>query len=261
MAQNNDGPGKRLKREEAKNVSFGFMRPKERTVAQPSTTSVYQPTPEIAESRIYLKNRDDFKNKVVANIANAYGANVRYMNPEQYKKVAAIVEELNNKYGSPSWQKYENRAFYNGLDNSINFWPELDKDPSANFEFKNKNRPDIYFQELAHAAQVQKNPIKSAIRALKGIALYEDSKKPNVGRYGTPGEFEYEAHSEIAPRLWNEFKTLYKQKYGEDAPPQYENRYEVSQLIANTPKAEGGTLKFKGKMLPEIEVVQPVKRP
>jgi hypothetical protein len=27
MAQNNDGPGKRLKREEAKNVSFGFMRP------------------------------------------------------------------------------------------------------------------------------------------------------------------------------------------------------------------------------------------
>ena len=27
MAQNNDSPGKRLKREEAKNVSFGFMRP------------------------------------------------------------------------------------------------------------------------------------------------------------------------------------------------------------------------------------------
>lgn len=251
-----------MKREEAKNVSFGFMRPEQRIIGEPSTTSVYQPTPEVAESRIYLQNRPgDFKNKVIANIANTVGADVSYMNPEQYKRVATIAEELNKKYGSPSWQKEEERAFYNSLDKSIHIWPELDKDLYANLESKNKNRPDIYFQELAHAAQFKNNPIKSAIKALKGIALYEDSKKPNVGRYGTPGEFEYEAHSEIAPRLWDEFKTLYKRKYKENVPPQYENRYEVSQLIANTPKAEGGTLKFKGKMLPEISIVQPVKRP
>lgn len=263
MAQNNfnNGPGGRLKKEEAKNVSFGFMRPEQRIIGEPSTTSVYQPTPEAAESRIYLQNRPgDFKNKVVADIANTWSANVEFMNPEQYKRVANIAEELNKKYGSPSWQMEKKRGFYNPIDNSLHIWPRIDKDPYANIG-PSKNRPDVYFDELAHAVQVRKNPIKSAIRALKGIALYEDNKKPNVGRYGTPGEFEYEAHSEIAPRLWDEFKTLYKRKYKENVPPQYENRYEVSQLIADTPKAEGGTLKFKGKMLPEIEVVQPVKRP
>jgi hypothetical protein len=259
MAQSNDGPGKRLKREQAKNVNFGFMRPEERIVAKQSTTSVYQPTSEIAESRIYLQNKpNDFKNRVIADVANAYLGNVKKINPEQYKRVATIIEELNKKHGSPSWQKEEGRAFYK--DNSININPG-NPDAYGSYLQRTENIPDDYFQELAHASQFAKEPIKSYLRSIKGKLFYEDSQKPNVGRYGTPGELEYEAHSEIAPRLWEEFKTLYKQKYGEDVPPQYENKYELSELIANTPQADGGTLKYKGKMLPEITIVQPAKRP
>jgi hypothetical protein len=259
MAQNNDSPGKRLKREEAKNISFGFMRPPQRAIAEASTTSVYQPTSEIAESRMYLqKNPNDLKNLVVADVANVIGLDVRNMNPEQYKRVATVIEELNKKHGGPSVIKNKGRAFYEPFSNSLNIYPTItDKRLPAEY----RNRPDEYFQELAHAAQYKNNPIKSTLRGTKGNLLHEDSDAINKGRYAIPGELEYEAHQEIAPRLWDEFKTLYKQKYKENIPPQYENKYEKSQLIANTPQIEGGTLKFLGRMMPEIEIVHPVKRP
>jgi hypothetical protein len=263
MADNNfkGGPGGRLKAEEAKNVNFGFMRPPQRAIAEASTTSVYQPTPEVAESRIYLQNKpDDFKNKVVADVANAWIGNVKNMSPENYKKTAIVLEELNKRHGSPSWQKKEGRASYRNLDNSININPG-NPDAFGSYGQIYQNRPDDYFEELAHASQYAKEPIKSNLRAIKGKLFYEVNRKPNVGRYGTPGELEYEAHSEIAPRLWNEFKTIYRQKYGTNIPPQYENRYEYDQMVADTPENYGGKLKFKGTMMPEVKIVAPVKRP
>jgi hypothetical protein len=241
MAQNNfnNGPGGRLKREEKKNVSFGFMRPEQRIIGEPSTTSVYQPTPEIAESRIYLQSRPyDLKNQIVADVANATRLNVGNMEPEQYKRVATVIEELNKRHGNPSFQRtQDDRAYYNLSSVFLNT-----RTPNLS---RNLDSPDDYFQELAHAAQFKESPIKSALKSLKGQLLYEDNSIPNKGRYGTPGEFEYEAHSEIAPQLWNEFKNIYKKKYGENIPPLYQN----------------GKLKSYGSMMPEVEIVQPVKRP
>ena len=233
MAQNNDSPGKRLKREEAKNVNFGYMRPPQKAIGEPSTTSVYQPTPEISESRIYLQNNPyDLKNRIVADIANAPRLEVGNICLEEYKRVATIVEELNKKHGSPSFQRtQDDRPYY--MSGSVFLNPRL---PNQSHQSES---PDDYFQELAHASQYAKSPIISELRALKGQLLYEDNSKPGKGRYGIPGELEYEAHKEIAPQLWGEFKTLYKKKYGEDVPTNYQNR----------------------KPLPEVNIVAPVKRP
>jgi len=263
MANNfQNGPGGRLIKEEEKSVNFGFMRPPQRAIAEASTTSVYQPTPEVAESRIYLQNRPgDFKNRVVADIANAIDGNVKNMNPEQYKRVATTVEALNKKYGSPSWEKEQGRAYYHPFANSVHINPKKMQDPSIGVS-KETGKPDIYFQELAHAAQdIENNKFINRLKGLKGLALYQDNDIPNKGRYGTPGEYEYEAHEEVAPRLWNEFKNKYELNYGEKVPPQYENDYFWKQTMANVPKYFGGKLKYKGKMLPEISIVQPVKRP
>lgn len=240
-------------------VGMSFLKPKDIATASPATTSVDRPIPRIAESRMYLQKKpNDLKNLVVADVANAIGLDVRNMNPEQYKRVATVIEQLNKKHGGPSVEKNKGRAFYEPFSNSLNIYPEI-LDPHLPAEYR--SRPDDYFQELAHASQFKKNPIKSSLSGTKGLLLYEDSDVPNKGRYGTPGEFEYEAHTEIAPRLWNEFKTLYKQKYGEDIPPQYENKYGEEQEKLNKEKFLGGKLEYKGKMLPEIEIVQPVKRP
>ena len=262
MAKNKytKGPGSRLKREK-KNINFGFMRPPQRAIAKASTTSIYRPTKEVAESRIYLQNRPgDLKNRVVADIANAIDGNVKNMNPEQYKRVATTLEELNEKYGSPSWEKEKGREYYHPFFNSMHIRPKKTQDPSSGVT-KETSKPDIYFQELAHAAQdTENNKFTNSLRNLKGLALYEDNNTPNKGRYGTPGEYEYEAHEEIAPRLWNEFKNKYELRYGEKVPPQYENDYLWNQTMAGVPKNLGGKLKFKGKMFPEIKIVQPVKR-
>jgi len=234
MANNfQNGSGGRLQKEEVKNINFGFMRPPQRAIAEASTTSVYQPTPEVAESRIYLQNRPyDLKNQIVADIANASRLNVGNMNPELYKRVATVVEELNKKHGSPSFERtQDDRPYY--MSGSVFLNPRLPN------QSKNSDKPDNYFQELAHASQYAKSPIKSELRALKGQLLYEDNSKPGMGRYGTPGEFEYEAHEEIAPQLWGEFKNIYKQKYGEDVPSNYQNR----------------------KPLSKLNIVAPVKRP
>jgi hypothetical protein len=257
MAQNNDGPGKRLKREQAKNVNFGFMRPPQKAIGEPSTTFVYQPTPEVAESRIYLQNRPyDLKNQIVADVANAQNLDVQNMSPQQYQRVAKILEELNKKHGNPLVIKYEGkgaRPYYDSFFNEMNISPGIRQ---------YKNKPDIYFQELAHSSQSEKEPIKSYIKSTKGRLLYEDSSIPNKGRYGTPGEFEYEAHKKIAPQLWNEFKSLYKNRYGEDVPPQYENSYKDEQEKLNDSFNFFSTNKaYKGTMLPEVTIVSPVKRP
>ena len=234
MANNfQNGPGGRLQKEETKNVNFGFMRPPQRAIAEASTTSVYRPTKEVAESRIYLQNRPyDLKNQIVADVANASRLNVGNMNPEQYKRVATAIEELNKRQGSPSFQRtQDDRPYY--MSGSVFLNPRL---PNQSHQSES---PDIYFQELAHASQYAKSPIKSELRALKGRLLYEDNSKPGKGRYGTPGELEYEAHEEIAPQLWGEFKNIYKQKYGEDVPSNYQNR----------------------KPLSKLNIVSPVKRP
>jgi hypothetical protein len=261
MANNfQNGPGGRLKKEEAKNVNFGFLRPPQRAIAEASTTSIYRPTPKVAEARIYLQNKPgDFKNRVIADIANATDGDVRNMNPENYKRAATITEILNKKYGSPSWQKHKERPVYRYATNSIHLSPDKIQDPSVGVAYK--NRPDDYFQELAHSAQFVNNPINSALRGLRGEVFYKDNNEPNVGRYGTPGELEYEAHEKIAPRLWDEYKTLYKKKYGVNIPPKYENTYSYHEAMSNSPKNQGGRLEYNGNMLPEVKIVAPVKRP
>ena len=226
------GPGGRLQKEE-KSVNFGFMRPPQRAIAEASTTSIYRPTKEVAESRIYLQNRPyDLKNRIVADVANASRLNVGNISPEQYKRVATTIEELNKRHGSPSVQRtQDDRPYY--MLGSVFLNPRL---PNQSHQSES---PDNYFQELAHASQYAKSPIKSELRALKGRLLYEDNSKIGMGRYGTPGELEYEAHEEIAPQLWGEFKNIYKQKYGENVPSNYQNRNPLS----------------------ELNIVAPVKRP
>lgn len=242
-------------------LDMSFLKPKDTPTASAATTSIDRPIPRIVESRMYLqKNPNDLKNLVVADVANAIGLDVRNMNPEQYKRVATVIEEFNKKHGGPSVAKNKGRAFYEPFFNSINIYPKI-KDPRLVQDSLYKNRPDVYFQELAHSSQFKNEPIKSALSATKGALLYEDSNVPEKGRYAIPGEFEYEAHKEIAPRLWDEFKTLYKKKYKENVPPQYENKYREEQEKLDTEKFLGGKLQYKGKMLPQIEVIQPVKRP
>jgi hypothetical protein len=245
-------------------VDMSFLRPNnDIAAASPSTTSVNTPVPRIAESGMYLqKNAKDLKNLVVADVANAIGLDVANMNPEQYKRVATVIEELNKKHGNPSLFRNKGRAFYEVFSNSLNILPEKKSSPHLVVDSSTINRPDEYFQELAHSSQYAKEPIKSYIKSTKGKLLYEDSDRPKKGRYAIPGELEYEAHKEIAPHLWNEFKSLYKNKYGEDVPPQYENSYKDEQEKLNDRFSFFSTNKaYKGTMLPEVSIVAPVKRP
>ena len=180
------------------------------------------------------------------------------MDPEEYKRLANVFSDFNKKYGNPSILKPHqvgidkdspdyDRGFYNPggnymvMNNKLGKYREGDeyKEGDWNFDIDSKNqydylkyvtRPDLYFQELAHAKQEKDDPIKSSMKFIEGKLFYEDNDNPKYGRYGVPGQLEHDAHEIIAPKLWQEFKTLYEKKYGK-FPDQFKNKIQMNQKI------------------------------
>ncbi len=225
--------------------------------AQPSTTAVATPTQDQAEAGMFLQSRPfSNENMAIADIAGAPELNVKNMSPEEYKKLATVFSEINKKYGNPGIIRPDQtgislpkkgRPFYVPFINKMVLPNQMDayrtadslvnnaissEEPNSELTryVRNHLKPTTYFQELAHSKQFYESPIASFLKGIKGLALMEDNHDPKVGRYAVPGELEYEAHSVIAPKIWNEFKALYEKKYGK-FPERYDPEKSNPELL------------------------------
>ena len=116
--------------------------------------------------------------------------------------------EMQGHYGSPQVGEgsvHERDGSYNILDSQINISGDTFSNPERMI--------DIYFAELAHHLQWSQKPVSSNKRYGKevdesqqvALARGVDYLEAQRDQYDVPGSIEYEAHTEIQPKLEDEF--------------------------------------------------------
>ena len=239
------------------------------TAAAAGTTAVSRPVP----VPIYNKMDDSQAyNNVIANIANKFDFKTSDMDPAEYNRLVGVFETMQDKYGRPkiydtskrSPEDPEERPYYDANENYLTLFSpkkqvannaEMQEYAKNWYKFSNINpnllkqyyqyyvSPDIYFQELAHSKQYTDDYYGSSSRRKFDNDNYEDNSDPLKGKYGVRGAFEHEAHSMIAPDLWNEFKDLYTKRYKKEFPQEYENRKISPEVDKITEKYQTNLLK------------------
>ena len=118
------------------------------------------------------------------------------------------LRELHEKYGSPYiQQRTEGDGGVRMFDQSTPYFvPGQGNDPDTLGVWLGRQRDD-FIEEIAHSAQYRpKGLLDISLRDSLQEASIDQFDKYGTDTYETPGTVEYQAHKEISPKMFEEYR-------------------------------------------------------